>query len=229
MKRFIAISISVIFLVLALASCGKDTDVPKGMKICEENDFYTMFVPESWEVIETNSDFGLAQATSKTIVGTTGDLSNVTVNSVYYLISDKGVEGETNEERNNRLFDDYFNKLKSQLTGEFDQVGDGSDANTNNGLFKEFSASEPRDFTLGESSAREYVYTAKYGDLYYKYYTNVIIHEQNYYVITFNFPQNVRQEGGEIVKDTSIEDVSFNDSQYKEDMQSIVDNFIPKK
>ena len=229
MKRFLAIAVSVIFIVLALVSCGKDTDVPKGMMICKKNDFYTMFVPEDgWEVIETGSDFGLAQAKSKTIVGTGGDLSNVTVNSVYYLIDDKGVEGETPEEKNNRLFSAYFDKLKQQLTGEFDQIGDGTSNEGQKGLFTDFELGATKDFKVGENNAREYIYTAKYGDLYYKYYTTVIL-KTNYYVITFNFPQNVRQENGEIVKDTSIEDVTFNDSQYEDDMESIVNNFIPKK
>ena len=31
---------------------------------------------------------------------------------------------------------------------------------------------------------------AKYGDIYYKYNMTVIIHNQIYYVITFNFPQS---------------------------------------
>ncbi len=228
MKRFIAIAFSVIFMALALASCGKDTDVPKGMQIAEENKYYIMYVPESWEVIETGTDFGFAQATNKTIIGA-GGLSDVTVNSIYWLISDKGQEGETAEQRDNRLFEAYFNKLKSQMTGEFDQLGDGSGA-TQGGVFTEFAVvGEPRDFKLENDSAREYIYTAKNGDLYYKYYTTVILHGQNYYVITFTFPQNVRQENGEFVKDTSIEDVTFNDSQYTEDMEKVVNNFIPKK
>lgn len=309
MKRTIAIVISVIFIALALVSCKKNTDVPEGMYLATDNTFYTMFLPEGWEKIETGTDVTLGQATTGK-----DKLNNVTVNALYWTITAEEIDGESDEDRANRLFDEYYNRYKSQLTGEYDQLVDGtilkkitiavidkendtedqvkikvgevtkiysfkingdkmelydsegnilsdldgyitlkdgkptmayyygteykinSDEEGNEGgvytgkekaegLFEDFKEiGEPSDLTVNGSQAREYVYTAKYGDLQYKYYTTVIIHGDFYYVITFTFPEIVQKDGDSLNKTGT-----FEDSDYSDDMEKVVTNFRPKK
>lgn len=308
MKKIIAIIFSVALIALTLVSCNKETDVPEGMFLGTDNDFYTMFLPEGWEKIETGTDVTFAQAVSD------DKLTNVTVNALYWTISSEDVDGETDEEKEERLFNEYYERYKGQLTGEYDQLGDGAktisvtvtdkeaeaddkviikvgetektysfkingskmelyDASGSNvsdldgyitlndsipstvyyygveytfdsqetsgesvvytgkqkaeGLFTDFKEiGEPRVLKVGDSPAKEYVYTAKYGDLYYKYYTTVIINDEFnfYYVITFTFPEIVEQNGDSINKKGT-----FEDSSYAEDMEKVVTNFIPKR
>lgn len=310
MKRAVAIILSVITLVLLVASCNKNTDVPDGMEACTNNSFYTMFMPEGWKKIETGTDATLIQAVSK------NGLTNVSANALYWQITAPDIDGEEAKDRNERLFNAFFDKYQSQLTGEYDQLGNGENKDisvslkeenglkkveieliTENGTIKksyqykengeryelynengegqalndgyivftvntvedkevvilskiyyygveyklvgtgqsyvgykkkagiasELDVLSKKDLTVKDSPAREYVYTLKYADLYYKYYTTVIIHDDFYYVITFTFPERVSEKNDEIV--TTRE---YDDGEYTEEMEKVVTNFIPK-
>ena len=312
MKRALAIILSVITLVLLVASCKKNTSVPDGMEACTDNEFYTMFMPEGWKRIETGTDATLIQAVTK------NGFSNVSANALYWQITAPDIDGEEPNTRNERLFNAYFEKYKSQLTGEYDQLGNGASkdiilsfkeensvkkveielvtengnikktysykengeryelynengegqalndgyisikktmveenevvtlekiyyygveytlASTGNdsyagyknkaGIASEFEVLSTRDLTVKDHAAKEYVYTLKYGDLYYKYYTTVILGDKFYYVITFTFPERVSEKGDQII--TTRE---YDDGEYKDVMSDVVTNFIPKK
>lgn len=306
MKRALAIILSVITLALLLVSCNKNTSVPDGMEACTDNTFYTMFMPEGWKRIETGSDATLIQLVTK------NGLSNVTANALYWQITAEDIENEEPEARNERLFNAYFDKYKSQLTGEYDQLADGQNKNatltvdnekgelsisvytengeikntykfTKNGLkltlstgaegtdlndgyvnvtenedgtyditslyfygveyklvkssdntyagykkadgiVSEFTVLRAKDLTVKDKAAKEYVYTLKYGDLYYKYYTTVVLGDNFYYVITFTFPERVSERNGEIIKTGE-----YDDGDYTDEMEKVVTNFIPKK
>jgi hypothetical protein len=45
-----------------------------------------------------------------------------------------------------------------------------------------------------------------------------------YYVVTFTFPERVSEKNGEIVKTGE-----YDDGEYKDEMEKVVTNFIPKK
>lgn len=304
MKRAVAIILSVITLVLLVASCKKNTSVPDGMEACTDNEFYTMFMPEGWKRIDTGTDATLVQLVTK------NGFSNVSVNALYWQITAPDIDGEEPSARNERLFNAYFEKYKSQLTGEYDQLGDGQNKSvdllingdkltvklvTENGVIentykfakkdlrlelynvdgvtvvndgyvavsdnedgtynierlyyygvdyklvkadegkyegfkkaegiaREFTLLTTKDLTVKDNPAKEYVYTLKYGDLYYKYYTTVIMTEDFYYVVTFTFPERVSEKNGEIVKTGE-----YDDGEYKDEMEKVVTNFIPKK
>lgn len=304
MKRAVAIILSVITLVLLVASCKKNTSVPDGMEACTDNEFYTMFMPEGWKRIDTGTDATLVQLVTK------NGFSNVSVNALYWQITAPDIDGEEPEARNERLFNAYFEKYKSQLTGEYDQLGDGQNKSvdllingdkltvklaTENGVIEntykfakkdlklelynvdgvtvvndgyvavsdnengtynierlyyygvdyklvktaeasyegykkaegiatEFTPLTTKDLNVKDNPAKEYVYTLKYGDLYYKYYTTVIMTEDFYYVVTFTFPERVSEKNGEIVKTGE-----YDDGEYKDEMEKVVTNFIPKK
>lgn len=304
MKRALAIILSVITIVILVASCNKNTDIPDGMESCTDNDFYTMFMPQGWKKIGTGTDATLIQEVNK------GGFTNVSANALYWQITAPDIDGEEPSARNERLFNAYFEKYKSQLIGEYDQLGNGQNksvdliinedkltvklvtgngiventykfqknglrlelykegneqAPTNDGyvtvshnedgtynaeklyyygveyelkkandiyegykriggIASEFEVLSTRDLTVKDHAAKEYVYTLKYGDLYYKYYTTVILGDRFYYVITFTFPERVSEKGEQII--TTRE---YDDGEYKDVMSDVVTNFIPKK
>lgn len=213
-KRVLAIVFSILLLVICLASCGKGTDVPKGMKEAQDktNAFYTMYVPENWVVIETNSNVTLAQARDK-ILGSS-DLKAVTVNAMFW-----GIENELlGEEKKPEAYKTFYEKYQEDMKATFKEF-----YNLTN--LEEDNASPYRE------DARVYSFVACYDNIYYKYNMTVIIHNQMYYVITFNFPQNnvtVGQDGN-LVKTEKWEDAKFDDDKYKAEIEDVVSNFKPIK
>ena len=207
-KRIIFVVISILLLVLPLISCGKDTDVPDGMIKASKTEFYTMFVPENWYVVETNSDATLAQS-KVDVLGTT-ELEPVTVNAMFWSI-DQSLWGEDKQAEAQA---EFYKKYQEDMKG----------------TFADFTHIETKDSGY-YTGAKEYTFGAKYGDIYYKYNMTVIIHNQIYYVITFNFPQSnlKRDADGKITPSESFEAAEFEDSKYADEIESVISNFKPEK
>lgn len=212
-KRVVAIVFSIIILCLCLSSCNQ-SDVPNGMKEAQDetNAFYTMYVPENWVVIETASNVTFAQARDK-ILGTS-DLRPVTVNAMFFGIDSSLVGNDKRDEAHKVFYEKYQEDMKES--------------------FKEFynlTNLEENHTSPYREDARAYLFVACADNIYYKYNMTVIIHNQMYYVITFNFPQNnvTIDETGEIVKTEKWEDAKFDDDKYKAEIEDVVSNFKPKK
>lgn len=205
-KRIILLVLAAILLVLPLTACGKNTDVPKGMKKASNTEFYTMFVPEDWYVVETNSDVTLAQSKSN-ILGTT-ELEPVTVNAMFWSV-DKELWGKDDEAQAA-----FYKKYEEDMKGTFSE-------------FTHIETKESGYYT----GAKEHTFGAKYGDIYYKYNMTVIIHNQIYYVITFNFPQSnlTKDENGNLKPSESFDKAEFDDSRYADAIEDVVSNFKPEK
>lgn len=212
-KRVIAIVFSIIILTLCLASCKK-SDVPDGMKEAQDktNAFYTMYVPENWVVIETASNVTLAQARDK-ILGSS-DLRAVTVNAMFW-----GIESDLlGDEKKPEAYKAFYEKYQEDMKETFKE-------------FYNLTNLEEDNTSPYREDARVYSFVACYDNIYYKYNMTVIIHNQMYYVITFNFPQNnvSVNENGEIVKTEKWEDAKFDDDKYKSEIEDVVSNFKPEK
>ena len=205
-KKIILVVLALLLLALPLASCGKKTDVPKGMIKASKTEFYTMFVPEDWYVVETNSDVTLAQSKSN-VLGTT-ELEPVTVNAMFWSI-DQALWGKNDEAQA-----EFYKKYQEDMKG----------------TFSSFTHIETKNSGYYEG-ATEHTFGAKYGDIYYKYHMTVIIHNQIYYVITFNFPQSNLKKGsdGKIVPSESFNAAEFDDSKYADEIEKVVSNFKPEK
>lgn len=197
-----------------MVGCGKETDVPDGMKLAsnEENKFYTMYVPEDWYVIETGSNVTLAQAQSKQMGGTTS-LEPVTVNAMIFGISDPELIGSDNIDKSCA---EYYKTYQEQMAGTFKEF-----YNLTN--LDEAHASPYRE------DARAYSFVALYNNIYYKYYMTVIVRGQTYYVITFNFPQNnvEADKDGKLIK-TEYEKAEFDDGDYNDEIKDVVSSFKAK-
>ena len=209
-KRVLAIVFSILMLVICFASCGKNTDVPKGMKLAvadgeKENPTYTMYVPEEWEVIPTGSNATLAQAKDKFL--NSPILSQVTVNATVWGI-DNSVAGD-----NDKAFKKYFEDYQTDMKATFDEFY----------VLTDLSAEAPVNTSPYREDAREYVTASRFGDVYYKYHITVIIYNASYYVITFTFPQN------NLDKIEKWEDAKFDDDKYSDEIEDIVSNFKPKQ
>ena len=163
-KRILIVLLSVLILSLSLVACGKNGDVPDGMKVAsnDKNGFYTMYVPENWEVIETSSNVTLAQAQVKEL--STNKLTAVTVNAMFWQM-DKSYENK--DEAYNSFFESYNNQMKKTF-GEENYHPQGEVANS--------------PYYEG---AKEITYVAKYDNIYYKYVATIIAYKQMYYAITF--------------------------------------------
>lgn len=200
--------LATVLLIIPLASCGRDTDVPKGMKKASSTEFYTMFVPENWYVVETNSDVTLAQAKTD-VLGTT-ELEPVTVNAMFWSV-DQAFWGE---DKASEAQAEFYKKYGDDMKGTFAE-------------FVHIETKESGYYT----GAYEYTFGAKYGDIYYKYNMTVIIHNQIYYVITFNFPQSnlTQDKDGNITPSESFEAAEFEDSKYADAIEDVVSNFKPQK
>lgn len=212
-KRILATIFSIIILTICLASCGK-SDVPDGMKEAQDetNAFYTMYVPENWVVIETNSNVTLAQARDK-ILGSS-DLRAVTVNAMFW-----GIETELlGEEKKPEAYKTFYQKYQNDMKLTFSE-------------FYNLTNLEEDNTSPYREDAKEYSFIACYDGIYYKYNMTVIIHNQMYYAITFNFPQNnisVDENGG-VVKTEKWEDAKFDDDKYDAEIEDVVSNFKPEK
>lgn len=212
MKRIIALSLCLIVISIGLVACGGDSEIPKGMKRAKEDSkLYTLYVPESWVEIETNSDAALVQAKPEGVMGS-AKIRPETVNAMVWGVSDKILTDKNldAEARINKAFESFIEEYKAQLNGAFTEIS-------------EFSAEE----TVREDDARAYVFTAKHNKIYYKYYVNVIVANSYYYVVTFNFPQNnltLNDDGGFNEMET-IADAKFSDDEYLEIMDEIILNF----
>ncbi len=213
-KRVLLVVLSVVILAMSLVACGKTSDIPKGMKVASEknNAFYTMYVPEDWQIIETNSNVTLAQAKDN-ILGTT-ELKAVTVNAMFWGI-DSSLLGE---EKKEDAYKAFYEKYQSDMKGTFEE-------------FYNLTNLEEAHSSKYREGAKEYSFVAMFGNIYYKYYMTVIVHNQMYYAITFNFPQNniKLDDNGNIVKSESWEDADFDDNRYSASIEDIVVNFKPEK
>ena len=212
MKRILALSLCLIIISLGLVACGGDSEVPKGMKRAKEDSkMYTLYVPESWVEIETNSDEALVQAKPEGVMGS-AKLKPETVNAMIFAINDSILNDEklTKEEKTEKAFSEYISEYKAQLGGVFTEIS-------------EFAEEE----SVRDDSAKTYVFTAKHNKIYYKYYMNVIVSSGYYFVVTFNFPQsNLALNEDESIKETtSVENAEFSDGDYLEIMDEIVENF----
>ena len=211
MKRALIILLSIIMLTLSLVACGKNGDVPNGMKVANDksNGFYTMYVPENWEVIETASNVTLAQAQVSELK--TNKLTAVTVNAMFWQMDQNY---ETKDEAYNGFFTSYDEQMKETF-GEENYHPLGEVANS--------------PYYEG---AKEYTYVAKYGDIYYKYVVTVIAYNKIYYAITFNFPQsNLKVDAaGTITPTENYEKADFDYiKSYNSAIDDIVSNFKPLK
>lgn len=207
-KKIILVLLSLLLLVLPLCACGRTTDVPKGMKKASSTEFYTMFVPENWYVVETNSDVTLAQV--KVDVLGASELEPVTVNAMFWSI-EESLWGEDKQEAAQA---EFYKKYQEDMKGTFSE-------------FTHIETKESAYYT----GAKEHTFGAKYGDIYYKYNMTVIIHNRIYYVITFNFPQSnlEKDKDGKIKPSESFDKAEFEDSKYSDEIEDVVSNFKPQK
>lgn len=208
-KRVISVIFAVVILSLVLVSCGNKSDAPKGMKLAsdESNGFYTMYVPENWVIIETGSNVTFAQAQKKEL--RTDKLAPATVNAMFW-------QKDQNYETNEQAYEAFFQEYNSQMKKTF-------------GEENFFPQGEPSPSAHYEG-AMEYTYVAKYDNIYYKYIATIILHKQNYYAVTFNFPQS-----NLTIKDNKIEAGKYEDAkfeyaeEYKDAVSDVVSNFKPLK
>ena len=212
MKRILVLSLCLIIVSIGLVACGGDSEIPKGMKRAKEDSkLYTLYVPESWVEIETNSDAALVQAKPEGVMGS-AKIKPETVNAMVWGVSEKILNDKEldAEARINKAFETYISEYKSQLNGAFTEIS-------------EFSEEE----TVRDDDARAYVFTAKHNKIYYKYYMNVIVSSGYYYVVTFNFPQSnlTLNEDGGFNESASLADAKFSDDEYREIMDEIILNF----
>lgn len=212
MKKVISLILCVLALSLALVACGGDSEIPDGMKRAKENSkIFTLYVPENWVEIETNSDVALVQAQTQGMLDS-ARLQPESVNAMAWPISESILKDATlnSEQKIEKAYQSYISDYKSQLGGAFTEVS---------------------EFTEGVSAredGRAYIFTAKHNKIYYKYYMNVIVSGSYYYTLTFNFPQkNLEEdkENGGFKETVGVDKATFADSDYAEIMNEIVKYF----
>ena len=212
-KKIVAVIFAVIILSMTLVACGNNGDVPKGMKVASDdsNGFYIMYVPENWLVTETGSNVTLAQSQEKELK--TNKLAAVTVNSMFWQMDAETVK-KTAEEKYASFFATYNEQIKNTFGEErFHPQG------------------EPAASAYYEG-AQEFTYIAKYDDIYYKYVVTIIVHNQMYYAITFNFPQSNLEvdKDGNLTPTESYDKAEFDYvKNYSDSVSDIVSNFKPLK
>ncbi len=117
MKKSIALAL-LIALLLSLTACGggdpsagAELPVPEGMKLAEEGDGYTFFVPEEW-VVDTSTGITTAYVSAV-------DPSNITL-----------VRVRTDEDP-----ESYFAASEAKLSSLFEEYAEVADASSNNTTF----------------------------------------------------------------------------------------------
>lgn len=169
--RRIAILIGVLALMcVMLVSCGgSDGEAPDGMKQASSSSFYTLFVPDSWQVNQSTESVASAQPSS-------AERTNVSV--MYWQ---KSSDCSTHEQ--------FLAEYKAQLEQAFSSV-----KFLQEGAKSELGLRYPSKDTNGNDispyDAKDYVYVAKMGKLWYKYHVSVALDRGVFYVVTYTFMQD---------------------------------------
>ncbi|MBP3494779.1 MAG: hypothetical protein J6K52_01070 [Clostridia bacterium] len=64
MKK-IALILSALLLCLSLFGCGTEDEVPQGMKLASDSQFYNLYVPEGWQINQQTPSVCSAQVSDK--------------------------------------------------------------------------------------------------------------------------------------------------------------------
>ena len=170
MKK-IGIFLTLLALVLVvLVSCGgSDGEAPSGMKQASSSDRYTLFVPSGWQVNQSTESVTSAQPNE-------GDRTNV---SVMYWSTSQGY----------KTHEDFIAEYKGQLEqafSEFKFLKEGAKSE----LGLRYPSKDTNGNNVSPYNAKDYVYVAKLGKLWYKYHISVAIDRGVFYVVTYTFIQD---------------------------------------
>ncbi|MBQ7353449.1 MAG: hypothetical protein IJW54_05535 [Clostridia bacterium] len=170
-------------ICIMLVSCGESSDVPDGMMQASCSDFYTLYVPDSWQINQSTEAVVSAQPHES-------ERTNV---SVMYWSTSQGYSTHA----------DFIKEYKAQLDLAFTGV-----TFIEEGTKSELGLRYPNKDTNGNDispyDAKDYVYVAKLGKLWYKYHVTVAIDRGIFYVVTYTFLQDNPQTEYE-----KIDDVKF--------------------
>ena len=170
MKKILVLIGTLALICIMLVSCGGgDGEAPSGMKQASASERYTLFVPDSWQINQSTEAVTLAQASES-------DRTNVSV--MYWGKSDSCPDHEA-----------FLKEYKAQLEQSFTAV-----EFLQEGAKSELGLREPSKDTNGNDvspyNAKDYVYLAKLGKLWYKYHVSVALEGGVFYVVTYTFMQD---------------------------------------
>ena len=169
MKKLLVLFGAMALVCIMLVSCGNDSEVPDGMMQASSSDFYTLYVPDSWQINQSNEAVVSAQPHES-------ERTNV---SVMYWSTSQGYSTHA----------DFITEYKAQLDLAFTNVKFISE-----GAKSELGLRYPNKDTNGNNispyDAKDYVYVAKLGKLWYKYHISVAIDRGVFYVVTYTFMQD---------------------------------------
>ena len=176
MNKFIASCIC-LFVCLSFAACGKNSDIDVPMGFQLASD---PEVPDYVALVP--SDWTVEESTGTTTAYYKDSMSNVvlaTFSASFNVLESAEV-----------TIDSYFENYMA----EFEQV------------FTDYEEVETSTTTLGGEAAKQYIYSATFGDVEYKFWQILCIHDGRIYTLTYSSTSEYFEK-------------------YAEDMDAIIDYF----
>lgn len=186
MKKIIALLLAIVSLVLILASCGKNSDIPDGMKRASDTRIvdYELFVPESWIVdtpsFSANEDEDVQMLAVSMAHVSKSDRSNISIAQWNTTINTSTIELWWE----NEYKPDITNILGATITNEGEEM------------------------IIDGKSAKKYEYSAKIGENTYKYMVVSTIRNGSIYVMTYTSTEELYEKNLEDV-DKILENIRF--------------------
>ena len=185
-KRILSLLFVIISLTVVLASCGKDSDIPEGMKRASDTKIvdYELFVPEAWIVdtpsFSSNDDKDIKKLAVSMAHVSTSDRSNISV-------------AQWNTTANTSNVDLWWeNEYKPEITS----------------ILGATITLEDKELIIDGKSAKKYEYSAKIGETTYKYMVCATVSNGSIYVITYTSNEENYEKNLEAV-DEILENIRF--------------------
>ncbi len=156
MKRVIAISLC-LFVCFGFIACGNKSDITVPMGMMLASD---ESIPDY--VLMVPNDWTIESTTGTTTAYYKDNLSNAILATFSATFNTPESADVTLE----NYFDGYANEFEA--------------------VFGEIKSTEVKDSLLGGESAKEYVYTAKFGDTEYKFWQVICFHNGIIYTLTYS-------------------------------------------
>lgn len=177
MKKIIAICVC-FMLCLSFTACGNDSDidVPMGFQLASDPD-----VPDY--VVLVPSNWTVEESTGTTTAYYKDELSGKVIATFTASFN----VAESSEITLENYFESY--------SAEFEQVFEKSETEV-----------ESSTTILGGKEAKQYIYTAKFGGVEYKFWQVICLHENRFYTLTYSSTSEYFEK-------------------YAEDMEAIIEYF----
>lgn len=185
-KRILSILFVILSLTFVLASCGKDSDIPEGMKRASDTKIvdYELFVPEDWIVdtpsFSSSDDDDIKRLAVSMAHVSNSDRSNISV-------------AQWNVTANTSTVEEWWEKeYKPDITSVLGATVTLEDDET----------------IIDGKSAKKYEFSAKLGETTYKYMVCATVRNGSIYVITYTSNEENYEKNLEAV-DEILENIRF--------------------